>query len=210
VQNLRVFPHTKVEIDRSASLDIKGTLRLGPRGRIGRYHPSFAYFGPNSRTTVAGDYSMLTGLNLVVGEGAEFHIGSGLFNYGCQIFCGNSITIGDRCFIGPQVLIRDDDEHDDLPEGKFRSKPIVLGSQVGIASRVIILKGVTIGDSAIVAAGSVVTKDVPPYTLVGGSPVRVLQELDKDTIDKAWQTQFGHLPLHAPLARLSEERATLA
>lgn len=75
---------------------------------------------------------------------------------------------------------------------------------MGIASRAIILKGVTIGDSAIVAAGSVVAKDVPPYTLVGGTPARVLQELNKDSIDKAWQSQFGHLPLRAPLAQAVE------
>src|SRR5580658_3830505 len=177
VRNLEVFPDTKVSIDRSATVDIAGTLRLGARPRIGRYHPSFAYFGPQSRTTIAGDFSMLTGLNLVVSAGAELTIGSGLFNYGCQVFCGNSITMGDRCVLAPQVLIRDDDEHDDLAEGKFRSKPIVLGNQVGVSSRAIILKGVTIGDGAIVAAGSVVTKDVPAYTFVGGAPARVLYEL---------------------------------
>ena len=178
---------------------------MGARARIGRYHPSFAYFGPNSQTTVNGDFSMLTGLNLIVGDGAQFRIGSGLCNYGCQIFCGNSVTIGDRCFIGPQVLIRDDDEHDDLPEGKYRSKPIVIGSQVGIASRAIILKGVTIGHSSVVAAGTVVTKDVPPYTLVGGSPARVIQQLDKESIDAAWQAQFGHMPLQAPLPQVTDQ-----
>jgi serine acetyltransferase len=200
VRNLYVFPHAKVTINGSATLDIAGVLRLGGRARIGRYHPSFAYFGEGSTTTVAGDFSMLTGLNLIVGPGAELNIGSGLFNYGCQIFCGNSVTIGDRCVLAPQVLIRDDDEHDDLAPGKFRSKPIVFGSQVGISSRAIILKGVTIGDGAIVAAGAVVTKDVAAYTFVGGSPARVLQELDKDAHDATWQAQFGWLPLRGPLA----------
>jgi acetyltransferase-like isoleucine patch superfamily enzyme len=206
VPHLRVFPHTKVEIDRSATLDIAGTLRLGPRARVGRYHPSFAYFGPGSRTTVAGEHSMLTGLNLIVGAGAELRVGNGLFNYGCQVFCGNSITIGDQVIIGPQVIIRDDDEHDDVPEGKSRSKPITIGNRAGIASRAIILKGVTIGECAIVAAGTVVTKDVPPYTLVGGSTGRVLQEMDKETIDKAWENQFGSLPMPSSVAPVPRDR----
>src|SRR5258708_26903031 len=80
VSNLLVFPKVKVQMSRSARLDIMGSLHLGSRGRIGRHYQSFAYFGPDSRTSITGDFSMLTGIHLIVAEGAELQIGSGLFN----------------------------------------------------------------------------------------------------------------------------------
>jgi acetyltransferase-like isoleucine patch superfamily enzyme len=71
-------------------------------------------------------------------------------------------------------MIRDDDEHyvgDGSP-----TAPVTIGDHVWLGTRAIILKGVTIGDGALVAAGAVVTKDVPPKTLVGGVPARVIRE----------------------------------
>lgn len=61
--------------------------------------------------------------------------------------------------------------------------PIVLGNDVWVGVRAIILSGVTIGDGAVVAAGSVVTKDVPPYAIVGGNPARIIKfRFSEDTI----------------------------
>ena len=62
----------------------------------------------------------------------------------------------------------------------LRSVPIKIGNDVWIGCNSIILKGVTIGDGAIVAAGSVVTKDVPDYAVVGGAPAKVIRFLDPD------------------------------
>ena len=86
----------------------------------------------------------------------------------------DQITIGDLCVFGEQVIIRDDDGHtlDDTP----RTAPITIGNNVWVGARAMILKGVTIGDGAVVAAGSVVTKDVPGGTLVGGVPARVIRK----------------------------------
>lgn len=60
--------------------------------------------------------------------------------------------------------------------GKEKSAPIHIGNHVWIGARATILKGVTIGDGAVVAAGAVVNKDVPPNTLVGGVPARIIKE----------------------------------
>ncbi|WP_409574838.1 acyltransferase [Thiobacillus sp.] len=60
------------------------------------------------------------------------------------------------------------------------SAPVVICSRSWIGARVIITKGVVIGEGGIVAAGSVVTKDVPPYTIVAGNPARVIRELTPD------------------------------
>ncbi|MBP6872851.1 MAG: acyltransferase [Bacteroidales bacterium] len=73
-------------------------------------------------------------------------------------------------------MIRDSDNHNVLKEGYVQSKPILIGDNVWIGMRAIILKGVTIGNGSIVAAGAVVTKDVPPNTVVGGVPARVIRE----------------------------------
>ncbi len=54
--------------------------------------------------------------------------------------------------------------------------PIIIGDNVWVGTRAVILKGVTIGGGAIVAAGAVVTKDVPPRTIVGGNPAHVIRE----------------------------------
>lgn len=62
------------------------------------------------------------------------------------------------------------------------AKPIVIGDNVWIGEYASVLKGVTIGTGAIVASHAVVTKDVPPYTIVAGNPARVVKELEDDEI----------------------------
>jgi acetyltransferase-like isoleucine patch superfamily enzyme len=170
---LRVYPRAKVKVARSASFDIVGLLRLGACWPNGRYFPSLAYFGKESRTTVSGDFSIFSNFSLGVADGAELHLGSGFFNYGSYIVCTTKISIGNDCMFGDQLIIRDDDFHyiDDHP----RSAPITIGDRVWAGMRVTILKGVTIGEGAVIAAGAVVTKDVPPHSLVGGVPARVLR-----------------------------------
>lgn len=174
VRNLRVYPQTIVKIDNSSSLDISGSLRLGPHGLVGRYYPSYANFGPDAKIMVTGDFSLFTGVNLIVGAGAELQLGSGLVNYGAEIICSTRVAIGEKCWFGPHVVIRDDDEHEN--DGRVRTAPIDIADNVWVGGRAIILKGVAIGDGAIVASGAVVTKNVPPRTLVGGVPARVLRE----------------------------------
>lgn len=92
-----------------------------------------------------------------------------------------SVTIGRKTIIGAGCVIFDSDIHvPDHENGGWgtdpaaTARPIVIGSEVFIGTRCIIMKGVTIGDRAIVAAGAVVTKDVPPGYIVGGNPARVI------------------------------------
>ena len=75
------------------------------------------------------------------------------------------------------MLIRDSDSHS-TGEGRTPTKPITIGDHVLIGARCIILKGVTIGEGAVVAAGSIVTKDVEPHTLVAGNPARFVRNVD--------------------------------
>lgn len=96
------------------------------------------------------------------------------------IFASESIQIGDDCLIAPFVYLVDSN-HEFKKDKKINQQPnetapIKICNDVWIASNVTILKGVTIGEGAIVAANSVVNKDVPPYTIFGGSPAKQIGE----------------------------------
>ena len=91
------------------------------------------------------------------------------------------VSIGERSMIGIDVLMfTNEHRHDDITipmglQGRTEVKPIVIEDDVWIGSRSLIMKGVTIGHGAIIAAGSVVTKDVPPYEIWGGNPAHFLK-----------------------------------
>jgi len=102
------------------------------------------------------------------------------------ICAANSVTIGKRCLTGANVVILDTDFHPYEPENRRYAKPdwasisspVVIGDDVFIGTRAVIQKGVSIGHGSIVAANSVVTKNVPPMTVVGGNPATVLKQLN--------------------------------
>lgn len=93
-------------------------------------------------------------------------IGNGVFfNNNCSITCLNEITIADSVSIGNNVVIVDHDHDFRNADGGFKSCPISIGSKVWIGANVTVLKGVNIGDNSVIAAGSVVTKDIPANTV---------------------------------------------
>jgi acetyltransferase-like isoleucine patch superfamily enzyme len=92
-----------------------------------------------------------------------------------QIHCCEQVAIGDYVLISWDCNILENNFHT-TTDGGITSAPIVIGNRVWIGCRVIILAGVTIGEGSIVAAGSVVTRDVPPGTLVAGNPAKVIRE----------------------------------
>lgn len=109
--------------------------------------------------------------------GAELYIGENCYiNSGTIITASRSITIGKDCQLGFYCLVMDSDFHGvEDRNSPPPPEPIVLEDNVWLGSRVIVLKGVTIGHDAVVAAGSVVTKDVPPRCLVAGSPAKIIR-----------------------------------
>lgn len=101
----------------------------------------------------------------------------------CVFYGNNGIEIGERCIIAPQASIMAGGHHL-VNGGKLffdnpkKDKGIKLGRNVWIGANATILSGVTIGDNSVVAAGSVVTKDVPANTLVMGSPAKPAKKLE--------------------------------
>lgn len=112
--------------------------------------------------------------------GKNITLGREVFiNACCHFQDHGGVTIGDRCQIGHNVVFATLN-HGLAPEDRQTTypAPIVLGRNVWVGSNATILSGVTIGDNAVVAAGAVVTKDVPADTIVGGVPARPIRRID--------------------------------
>ena len=101
---------------------------------------------------------------------------------GVRIDSAQQVQVGDNCMLAAGAYLSDADWHDQydrtLPIGK--SAPVVLEDNVWIGEGAMVSKGVRIGVNSIVGARALVTRDVPPNTIVGGNPARVLRELDPD------------------------------
>ncbi len=124
-----------------------------------------------------------------VSQGAELIVGDRVsLNFQNMISVARSVRIGDDTMVAGGVQIYDNISHPLSPSRRLRhdsftleeSAPVVIGKNVWLGTRSIIMRGVTIGDHSVVAAGSIVTRDVPPYTLAGGSPAKVLKEIEPD------------------------------
>jgi probable biosynthetic protein (TIGR04098 family) len=140
---------------------------------------------------IVGDHVNLSGRsnigfsNIAVAQ-PELSIGDHTFvAHGCSFHVAASVTMGRRCLLAGQVRIRDFDGHPvdaarrqaNMPTPPEGIKPVRIGDDVWIGNNALILKGVTIGDRAVVAAMSVVAHDVPADTLVAGNPARAIKSL---------------------------------
>jgi acetyltransferase-like isoleucine patch superfamily enzyme len=161
-------------------------------------------FGPTARVVNAGDpkrivvgsKTLVDGELLVHDYGGRITIGeSAYIGMGSRIWSGEDVAIGAHVFVAHNCTITDTNSHqmeaderaahyqrtvvDGKPfeKGSIKTAPIVIGDHAWINFNVAILKGVTIGEGAIIGAGSVVTKDVPPYVLCAGNPARVVRPL---------------------------------
>ena len=115
--------------------------------------------------------------------GGEIRVGHNVFvNQNCTFYDLGGLDIADDVLIGPNVSIITASHP--LEPSQRRAitigKPIVIQRNVWIAAGATILGGVTVGENSVVAAGSVVTKNVPPNTLVGGNPARLIRSIGDD------------------------------
>lgn len=107
-------------------------------------------------------------------ENAKVKIGDNTYiNRRSEICCKKSVEIGNDCAISWDVTITDSDYHSIM--GLKSTKPVKVGNRVWIGAKSTILKGVSIGDGSVIAAASVVTKDVPPNVLVAGNPAKIVK-----------------------------------
>ena len=114
--------------------------------------------------------------------GKNITIGDHVFiNSGCHFQDQGGIYIGDGALIGHNVVIATVNHDLDPANGRKNSYlPVKLGNHVWVGSNAVILPGVTVGEWAVIAAGAVVTRDVPPYTVVGGVPAKVIKTVEPE------------------------------
>jgi acetyltransferase-like isoleucine patch superfamily enzyme len=171
-----VCKKVSVKIKRSATVQGSGDLLIGFKWPSYCYYQTIFAVWERATLLVRGNFRICTGSKVIVDQGAKLELGSGYMNHNKSIHCFNSIKIGHGVAIADNVIIRDSDNHSILSHSHMQSKPIVIGDHIWIGTNAIILKGVTIGDGAIIAAGAVVTKDVPAKALAAGVPAKVIRE----------------------------------
>lgn len=167
------------------SLEVaNGRYRLRKCSRVGRYVRVVGRpYVRNQGVMTIGDRVIMQSITvrceLVTHWGGHLEIGPRTWiGYGCSIAARRSVRIGADCHLGPYTNILDNDFHDVYDHHVApESRPVSIGDNVWIGTRVIILPGVTIGDGAVIGAGAVVTRDVPARTVAAGNPARVLREL---------------------------------
>lgn len=180
--NFHIFPNSILKISRNAQLRIeKGEVLINASWTKGRErrNTSELILNNNSSLIIDGSFALYQGASIYVGENATLYIkGNSFANTNTVINCFTYIEIGRGTYISDDVRIQDSDNHTVFENGiaKEITKPIIIGDHVWIGKNALVLKGVTIGDGAIVAAGSVVVKNVPAKTLVAGNPSKVIKE----------------------------------
>lgn len=139
----------------------------------------------NGGTIAIGDRVLFEGTTVPIelaAWGAMLTIGDGCYiNYGTSISARAGVSIGSNVAIGQYSIIMDDDYHSPTDHHRAgRRAPIVVGDDAWLGARVIVLRGAHIGRGAVIGANSVVTGDIPAYSVAVGSPARVIRRTRED------------------------------
>ena len=174
---LELAPHTALDIRPGGQIVMNGYVTIG-LGRNRKSKAETAILVEDKGTLrFDGANRILPNSDIQVFSGAELRFGSGATNMGLKIVCSEKIWIGDHTHIGRDVWIRDNNGgHFVIQKGYTNSAPVIIDNYVWICSNVQIMKGVTIGEGAVIAANSVVTDNVPPHCMVSGNPARIVAE----------------------------------
>jgi acetyltransferase-like isoleucine patch superfamily enzyme len=172
--NVELFYMNRIRCGKSVYIDSgcrihasKASVKLGDNTRVmrGAYICTYTSNSKEGEGVVTGKCCWI-GINAVIASGQ------------------GGIFLGDNVLIAPHAILvtgNHDLENVDTPliEHEYRGLPIHIGSNVWIGANAVILGGVTIGDGSVVAAGAVVTKDVEPYSIVGGVPAKELRKINR-------------------------------
>lgn len=160
---------------------------------IGRLH------GLGLRLYLYRRIGMRVGRNCVIRRGIylaspnELEVGDGSFLGRARLYCTGGVVIGRNVNVSDGAVIITAKHDINSPAFEARYEPVRVEDWAWIATDAIVLGGVTVGEAAVVAAGAVVTRDVPPYTVVGGNPAKVIGERKRQA--------FSYVPgnYHPPL-----------
>ena len=175
--NFFAFRPVSISISKNAKINIIGSLDFNVTQTYNLNNKSVGYIviGDNANINCIGNFVISSGCRLGVLKNAELTLGSGYINYDSKIYCFNKVSIGQNVAIGENVIIRDSDNHS-LTGQQSISAPIIIEDNVWIGMNSTILKGVRIGKGSVIAAGSVVTHDIPENCVAAGVPAKVIRE----------------------------------
>jgi acetyltransferase-like isoleucine patch superfamily enzyme len=174
---LLIDGRTKLTIRKNAQIINKGSLKIGldPMTFYPSQRRGMLTMLENSKLILNGDTLIGRGVIIEIHKDACLEIGHHVFiNSDATIVCAKSIKIGSYTGIGWDTEICETDYH--RVGDRAITEPIEIGNKVYIGRRIMILKGVKIGDGSAIAAGAIVTRNVPPKSLAGGIPARVIKE----------------------------------
>lgn len=131
--------------------------------------------------------------NMTIGD--NVHI-----QFDCKFFAEGGVSVGEGCVFAHEVQILtrnhnyDSEDLEMIPyDSRYINKPVTIGEYCWVGARVIILPGVTIGKGVVIGAGSVVTKDIPDYAIVGGDPAKIIRYRDKEKFDFLLENDKGYI-----------------
>lgn len=180
------MPSSTFDIHPSAKIIIKASLLYGKNPVKGMRIPTCLRMEANTTLEIHDGpltrygtmpYNLRYGAYIEIVNGGRLTIGQGAANVGLTIMCAKEVTIGNGVRIGRNVSIRDWNGSHVIINDHYRNHaPVRIEDHVWLCTGCTIMPGVTVGKGSVVAANATVTKDVPPHSLVGGSPAKVIKE----------------------------------
>lgn len=160
------------------------------------YRSFFRYYIPNhliAKIPLYGIrnfyYKLILGIK--IGEGSSIHMGAffvesnlsiglnSVINRNCHLDCRGGVILGNNVSISPECTLITGSHDVDSPDFKYIDGQIIINDYVWIGTRAMILPNVELGEGAVICAGAIVTKDVEPYTIVGGVPAKKIGDRSK-------------------------------
>lgn len=174
---LLLFGKISVNIDKSSRIQFVNNSHLYLNKPMRKSEPFVGMLEmyKNTILTVNNSFTIHSGAHIIIAEGAQLNLGSGYINRNCKIKCFSKIEIGNDVAISENVTIWDSDVHK-IKGSTLNTQPIKIGNHVWIGTNCIILKGVSIGDGAVIGAGSIVNKNIPSKCLAVGNPAKVIKQ----------------------------------
>ena len=167
----------ELSTDRHKAYDLLHAYNLTTKKELSERHSLLEelHIKFSSNCTIEAPFYCDYGYNITLGN--NFYA-----NYDCIFLDVCPIIIGDNCMLAPKVQLYTAThpvESSARNSGLELGSPITIGDNVWIGGNSVILPGITIGDGAVIAAGSIVTKDVPPNTIYGGNPAKFIKNIDQ-------------------------------
>lgn len=180
IHKLPIFcsPNSQLTKHRTGKLIIRKRLKIGSNYSRLCTGKSTVHIRKDAELHIDGDVGLGFGVNLIVNDFAKISIGDNTYFAGdCKIYASEEIRVGSDCAIAWGLTLIDTDFHSVKIDNKERknSAPIKIGNHVWIGANCSILKGVTIGEHSVIAAGSIITSDIPPGSVAAGNPAKVIK-----------------------------------